>query len=138
MRIWLLLSLFAISIYGAKIVNHSIYEKENSVDIMLFFDAPYKGKIIQKKQKENKILMLQSAEIDHSLDKDIISPFVQHMQLLPYAKGTIITLTSDSDFDVKASKTVDNQGLRLRITPVKHPSQLDETLLADDDRLGAS
>ncbi len=134
MRIWILLSLLALNIFAAKIVNHSIYEKENSVDIMLFFDAPYEGKIIQKKQKENKILMLQNAQIDQSLDKDIISPFVQHMKLLPYAKGTIITLTSDTNFDVKASKTVDNQGLRLRITPIQNAHKLDETLLADDDR----
>ncbi len=132
MRTWFLLFLLSVTLFGAKIVNHSIYEKENSVDIMLFFDAPYQGKIIQKKQKENKILMLQNAELDQTIDKDIISPFVQHMKLLPYAKGTIVTLMSDSAFDVKASKTVDNQGLRLRITPIKNAQQIDDTILSND------
>ena len=113
-----LLVLFLATLVDAgNIINQNIYEKENSVDIMLSFDAPYQGKIIQKKGSENRVFILEDTNIDKKSITEINSPIMQKLQLIPFKGKVFIQLTGVDDFEVDASKTVDNYGLRLRVTP---------------------
>jgi flagellar biogenesis protein FliO len=131
-RVVLLFSLTFTLLNASKIINQTVYEKENRVDIMLSFDTPYDGKISQKRDKTDIILMLKDAKILKDTQRKIISPIIQKMQILPYADGLLIKLSSDEAFEVKASKTVDNYGLRLRVSPQQIVS-LDESLVIDEE-----
>jgi len=135
-KILLFLILLFVQLFASKIVSHKVYEKDNRVDIMLTFDSEYLGKIAQKRDSKGVNLILDDAVIEKTTKKKIISPIVQTLELIPIAKGTIIRLKSDERFDVQASKTVDNYGLRLRITTSKEPKNkplLDEDLIVNDD-----
>ncbi len=112
---WLLF--LTLPLLSGTILNQNIYEKEDSVDIMLSFDSPYEGNIIQKKGEENKIFILEGIKIEQKTTKDINSPILQKLQLIPYENQLFIELIGEDSFDVDASKTVDNYGLRLRVTP---------------------
>ncbi len=112
----LLLPLF-LPLFSANITNQNIYEKDDRVDIMLSFDAPFHGKITQKKEDKNRILILTGASIEQKTSKDIASDILQKLSLTPYHDKVVIALEGDGDFQVNASKTVDLYGLRLRITP---------------------
>jgi len=133
-RVFLLLILFISLLNASKVINQTIYEKDNRVDIMLSFDTPYGGKISQKRDKTDIILMLKDAKIDKNTERKIISPILQQLQILPYANGLLIKLSSDENFEVKASKTVDNYGLRLRVTPQMMTSLDDSLVIEDDDK----
>ncbi len=113
----LLLLLLSLSLFAGTVINQNIYEKENSVDVMLSFDAPYEGKIIQKKEAENRVFILDNTTIEKKSVTDINSHIVQKLQLIPFDGKLFIELSGVDDFEVDASKTVDNYGLRLRVTP---------------------
>jgi len=110
--------LLSTSLFAVTIVNQNIYEKEDSVDIMLSFDSPYEGKIIQKREGERRVFILKDTNIGEKVTKDIDSYIVQKLQLIPYQNQLFIELSGLDDFEVDASKTVDNYGLRLRIRPL--------------------
>ena len=113
----ILLIMITLSLFSGTVINQNIYEKENSVDIMLSFDTPYKGKVIQKKNNENTILILENATVSEKSTQEINSHVVQSLTLTPYKKQLLIELIGIDAFEVDASKTVDNYGLRLRIKP---------------------
>ncbi|RUM67480.1 MAG: hypothetical protein DSZ06_01090 [Sulfurospirillum sp.] len=134
MKVLLYLILLSIHLIASEIVSHRVYEKDGRVDIMLTFDSEYEGKISQKKDKNSIILILSDATIGSNLTKSIRSPFIQKMQLVPITNGTLIKLEGDEKFIVQASKTVDNFGLRLRITPTLiQNDSLDEKLIVNED-----
>jgi len=133
-KVLLYLILLSIHLIASEIVSHRVYEKDGRVDIMLTFDSEYEGKISQKKDKNSIILILSDATIGSNLTKSIRSPFIQKMQLVPITNGTLIKLEGDEKFIVQASKTVDNFGLRLRITPTLiQNDSLDEKLIVNED-----
>ncbi len=113
----LLAFLLTIELYAGSIINQNIYEKENAVDIMFSFDAPYKGKIIQKKEPQKRTFILQDTTIKQKSTTKINSSIVQKLQVIPFEGKVFIQLTGEENFKVDASKTVDNYGLRLRVTP---------------------
>ncbi len=112
-----LLIMIALPLFSGAVIKQNIYEKEDSVDIMLSFDTPYEGKIVQKKNDTNTVFILENATIAKKSTKKINSPIVQSLTLTPYKKELLIELMGVDDFEVDASKTVDNYGLRLRIKP---------------------
>ena len=120
----LLFLFLTLPLLSSTVINQNIYEKADSVDIMLSFDSPYEGKIIQKKESENSVYILENTNIDKKTTTDINSPIVQKLQLMPYDGKLFIELSGVDDFEVDASKTVDNYGLRLRITPLETLSEI--------------
>ncbi len=134
MRFISVLVILVLNLYATKVVNEAIYERDDRVDIMLSFDMPYKGKIIQKRDANNTILVLKDCSIDKIKIKPIESPIIQKMQLLPYKNDLFVKLASDDDFILQASKTVDNYGLRLRVKPKDLPQKEDlNDLVINDD-----
>jgi len=124
MKLSLFSLFFSISLFAGNVINQNIYEKEDSVDIMLSFDSPYEGKIIQKKEAENRVFILEDTKIDKKSITEINSHIVQKLQLVPFKGKLFIELSGVDDFEVDASKTVDNYGLRLRITPLVPTEEL--------------
>lgn len=121
-----LLLFLNLPLFSGTLLNQNIYEKEDSVDIMLSFDTPYEGNIVQKKGEENSVFILDDITIDKKTIQAINSPIIQKLQLIPYENQLFIELIGEDAFEVDASKTVDNYGLRLRITPLFPAESLQE------------
>ena len=57
MRIFAALLLFFAALWGSNLSTYNIYERSDRVDIMLSFDAPYSGTILQER-KDGAITLL--------------------------------------------------------------------------------
>jgi len=110
-----LLLILMLPLFSSTIVKQNIYEKADSVDIMLSFDTPYEGKITQEKKDNSTILILENSTIAKQSTKRVNSPIIQTLTLTPLDGQLYIELLGRDDFEVDASKTIDNYGLRLRI-----------------------
>lgn len=102
-------------LFASNLLTYNIYERSDRVDIMLSFDAPYKGNIFQKKNNNTIKLTLNNLVYNKKLTKNINSKIVQEMKLEPLKNATVITLKSDKNIGVIASKTVNDFGLRIRV-----------------------
>jgi flagellar biogenesis protein FliO len=111
---FLLLILFAISLNASNLLTYNIYERTDRVDIMLSFDAPYEGKIYQKKDGDNTVLTLEDLYFDQSVQRTLQSHIIQALSLESSGTTTVATLYGADSFSVVASKTVDGFGLRIR------------------------
>ncbi len=120
-RILLLLFTLVISLFSSTLTQWHLYPKKDSVDIMLSFDTPYKGKIKQKKEDFSKIFILENSHIEQNITKEVNTPLLRKMQLISIDNQLYIKLSAQNSIDVDASKTIDNYGLRLRIKPEASP-----------------
>ncbi len=127
MKLLVLLLLFSLNLFSLTITNHNVYKQKDSVDLMLTFDEPYFGKISQKKEDDSTILMLEGIEIKNSITKDIESNILQKITVLPYKNKTFIKVEAENPYNIEASKTVDNLGLRIRVKPKSNLLQTLET-----------
>ncbi len=85
---------------------------------MLSFDAPYEGKVSQKKDNNSTILMLERLKVETSIIEKIDSTVIQNIQIIPYNTHTFVKVAGSNPFTLQASKTVDNSGLRIRAKTV--------------------
>ena len=114
-RFAILLLLLLQTLFASNILEYHFYERSDRVDIMLSFDTPYKGKIIQREDGQSIILTLLNSTIENRVEKKLNSEIVQKIQIIPYLNRTFIEITSDKLIKVTASKTIDEFGLRIRI-----------------------
>ena len=77
MKFILALLFFTTQIFASNLLAYNIYERNDRVDIMLSFDAPYEGNIFQKREKNTTSLILNSLNYDQSDSKDINSKIIQ-------------------------------------------------------------
>lgn len=117
MRVFTLLLTLCSLLFGTTITNHNIYKQEDSIDLMLTFDQPYLGKISKKKEAESTILMLENIQIQESITEEIRSPILQKVRILPYNDQVFIKVDALKPYNIEASKTIDNYGLRIRVKP---------------------
>jgi len=130
MRFFALLAL-TIGLNGSNLLTYNIYERTDRVDIMLSFDAPYEGKIYQKKDGDSIVLTLEDLYFDQSVQRTLQSPIIQALSLESIDSTTVATLYGTDSFSVVASKTVDGFGLRIRTrldTPQNTTTQSQESL----------
>ena len=111
---FIVLILMALSLHASNLLTYNIYERTDRVDIMLSFDAPYEGKIYQKKKGDIVIFTLEDLYFDQSLQRTLQSPIIQALSLESSGDTTVATLYGANNFSVVASKTVDGFGLRIR------------------------
>jgi flagellar biogenesis protein FliO len=111
---FIVLILMALSLHASNLLTYNIYERTDRVDIMLSFDAPYEGKIYQKKEGDTIILTLEDLYFDQSVQRTLQSPIIQALSLESSGDTTVATLYGANNFSVVASKTVDGFGLRIR------------------------
>jgi len=129
----ILLSFFIVcALQASNLLTYNIYERTDRVDIMLSFDAPYEGKIYQKKDGQNRILTFEELYFDQSVQRTIQSSIIQALSIESSDNTTVVTLNGNEPFNVVASKTVDGFGLRIRArldTPIQteHPTQTKTT-----------
>jgi len=81
---------------------------------MITFDTPYEGIIKQSVAKSTIIIKLEEASIESAKIKQLSSKFLTSLSITPMAGYTQITATVPPSVQLKASKTSDSYGLRLR------------------------
>lgn len=123
MRFFVCLLLAALTLNASNLLTHNIYERSDRVDIMLSFDAPYGGRILQKKEEGVIVLTLEDLYFNQFVERGINSAIVQELTIEPAQNNTLVFLKSTQDIAVIASKTVDGFGLRIRARPANAPAQ---------------
>ncbi|MBE0494905.1 MAG: hypothetical protein IBX45_00700 [Campylobacterales bacterium] len=123
MRVIVLFLCATFSLYASNLLTHNIYERSDRIDVMLSFDAPYEGRILQKKEGDMTILTLEDLYFNEFVERTINSSILQALTLEPVENSTAVLLKSNQDISVLASKTVDGFGLRIRARLSSTPVQ---------------
>jgi len=127
---------------SANLLTHNIYERSDSVDIMLSFDSPYGGKISQKKDKNIITLTLSNLVYDRTIKENVNSDILQAITIKPNNDNINVIIKSQNSIATIASKTADGFGLRIRTKPtikttikkVGKPTSSKTTLIAESSK----
>ena len=117
MRIFTALLLFFAALWGSNLSTYNIYERSDRVDIMLSFDAPYSGAILQERKDGAITLLFKDLQNDQSIEKSVNSNILQELLFEPRGQNLALVIKSAAEVSVSASKTTDGFGLRVRVTP---------------------
>nr|WP_315016391.1 excinuclease ABC subunit A [uncultured Campylobacter sp.] len=117
MRIFAGLLLFFAALWGSNLSTYNIYERSDRVDIMLSFDAPYSGTILQERKDGAITLLFKDLQNDQSIEKSVNSNILQELLFEPRGQNLALVIKSAAEVSVSASKTTDGFGLRVRVTP---------------------
>jgi len=115
-RLFLLLILLPTISFSAKILSHNIYERTDRIDIMITFDTPYEGTLYQSQQNNHIKLTLHEATVEEPITKSLSNAFLISLTIASIGDHAEIILNTPSKTDLKASKTIDGYGLRLRLS----------------------
>lgn len=111
----LLCTLLTLLSAKTQIISHNIYQQDDFIDLMLSFDMPYDGKIVKKEESNSTLLMLEQITIDKKIHRDINNSIAQLIEIIPDQTQVFVKVTSKTPFELSASKTIDNTGLRIRL-----------------------
>lgn len=117
----LIILLLPLLLNASKILSYNVYDRTDRVDVMITFDTPYEGKIKQSVTPTKILIKLEGASIEATKTKVLSSKFLNSINIVPLANYTKIVATVPKSVTLKASKTSDSYGLRLRFsnnTPV--------------------
>ncbi|MCF6330183.1 MAG: hypothetical protein L3I99_01385 [Sulfurimonas sp.] len=109
-----LLFLLPLTLFGSKILSYNVYDRTDRVDIMITFDTPYTGKIKKSTAESKIIIKLQDTSIESSKLKQISSKYLNILSITPMSNYVKIVASVPSNVVLRASKTADAYGLRLR------------------------
>ncbi len=112
----LLLAIFSIALNASNILSYNIYDRTDRADVMITFDTPYDGVIKQSRSKSKIIIKLMDTKIEASKLKHLSSKFLYSLSITPMAGFTQIVASVPSGIKLKASRTSDAYGLRLRFS----------------------
>ncbi|WP_299026203.1 excinuclease ABC subunit A [uncultured Campylobacter sp.] len=116
MRIFAALLLFFVALWGSNLSTYNVYERSDRVDIMLSFDAPYSGAILQERKDGAITLLFTDLQNDQNIEKSVNSSILQELLFEPRGQNLALVIKSDAQVAVSASKTTDGFGLRIRVT----------------------
>ena len=111
--------LLALNLFGAMILNLNVQESKDRVDLILNFDIPFDGKLIQKREKEKIILYLPDVKILAPWQKKLTTPFVYQIEVLPAKGGSNVVIYTTKRVKIFAAKSKDGFSLRIGI---KYPT----------------
>ena len=112
----LLIFLLPLALNASKILSYNIYDRTDRADVMITFDTPYDGVIKQSISKSKIIIKLTDAIIESAKVKKLSSKFLHSLSITPMSGYTQIVASVPESVELKASKTSDAYGLRLRFT----------------------
>ncbi len=113
---YLLLFLLPFSLYASKILSYNIYDRTDRVDVMITFDTPYTGVIKQSVSESTITIKLEDATIESAKIKQLTSKYIKSLSISPMSDYTKIIALVPPSVNLRASKTSDAYGLRLRFT----------------------
>lgn len=112
---YLLLIFLSLPLFGVNLLTYNIYERDQRVDLMLSFDAPYEGKIVQKLENGINILTLNGVSFSQNIDRTLDSMILQTMSIEGSQNSTNLVLWADKPISIEAAMTKDRYGLRVRV-----------------------
>ncbi len=115
----LLILMLPLLLSASKILSYNIYDRTDRADVMITFDTPYEGKIKQSIASSKIIIKLEGASIESTKTKILASKFLQSINIVPATKHTKIIAVVPTFVKLKASKTSDSYGLRLRFSDAR-------------------
>ena len=133
MRIFAALLLFFAALWGSNLSTYNIYERSDRVDIMLSFDAPYSGAILQERKDGAITLLFKDLQNDQNIEKSVNSSILQELLFEPRGQNLALVIKSDAQVAVSASKTTDGFGLRIRVTPENAANSATATALSPQE-----
>ena len=133
MRIFAALLLFFAALWGSNLSTYNIYERSDRVDIMLSFDAPYSGTILQERKDGAITLLFKDLQNDQSIEKSVNSSILQELLFEPRGQNLALVIKSAAEVSVSASKTTDGFGLRIRVTPENAANSAAATALSPQE-----
>lgn len=101
---------------ASKILSYNIYDRTDRVDVMITFDTPYDGTIKQTNSKSKIVIKLENTVVESPRLKQLKSKFLHALSISPMSGYTQIVASIPPSTILKASKTSDAYGLRLRFT----------------------
>ncbi len=101
-------------LFSSQILNYNIYDRSDRVDLMLTFDTPFEGKITQQRKSGSILIKLNNISIESPKIKNLNSKFLSKITITPIANQVQILAIVPKSTIMKASKTSDAYGLRLR------------------------
>ena len=122
MKLLLLITLAFTCLYSANILSYNIYDRTDRVDIMFTFDTPFTGTITQKRHNDKLIVKLNNSSIESPKIKNITSKFVSKLTIAPIGDEVQVIAKVPQNVIMKASKTSDGYGLRLRFMTAIKPA----------------
>lgn len=133
MRIFAAFLLFFVALWGSNLSTYNIYERSDRVDIMLSFDAPYSGTILQERKDGAITLLFKDLQNDQNIEKSVNSSILQELLFEPRGQNLALVIKSDAQVAVSASKTTDGFGLRVRVTPENAANSAAATALSPQE-----
>ena len=133
MRIFAGLLLFLAALWGSNLSTYNVYERSDRVDIMLSFDAPYSGAILQERKDGAITLLFKDLQNDQNIEKSVNSSILQELLFEPRGQNLALVIKSDAQVAVSASKTTDGFGLRIRVTPENAANSAAATALSPQE-----
>ncbi|ASM39537.1 hypothetical protein CSPB12327_06695 [Campylobacter sp. RM12327] len=112
---YLLLIFLSLPLFGVNLLTYNVYERDQRVDLMLSFDAPYEGKIVQKLENGINILTFDGVSFSQTIDRTLDSMILQTMSIEGSRNSTNLVLWADKPISIEAAMTKDRYGLRVRI-----------------------
>ena len=113
-KFFIIILILQINLSATTLLTYNTYDRDDRVDIMLSFDTPYNGKIFLKKIDSGFKITLNNINYNKEISKNINSPIIYQMQIIPAKKSINIILKTKQNIHIIASKTTDGFGLRLR------------------------
>lgn len=111
---FLLLLILPFALHASKILSYNIYERTDRVDVMITFDTPYDGVIKQNIGDSTITIKLLDASIESEKLKQLTSKYIKSINITPMTDYTQVVAVVPPSVSLKASKTSDGYGLRLR------------------------
>lgn len=128
---YLLILTLALSLNASKILSYNVYDRTDRADVMITFDTPYNGVIKQSVSDSRIIIKLQDATIESEKSKQLASNFLHSLIITPIGEDTKIIASIPSLTKLKASKTSDGYGLRLRFSKKHYAKTTKEPLVKE-------
>ena len=133
MRVFAGLLLFFVALWGSNLSTYNVYERSDRVDIMLSFDAPYSGAILQERKDGAITLLFKDLQNDQNIEKSVNSSILQELLFEPRGQNLALVIKSDAQVAVSASKTTDGFGLRIRVAPENAANSAAATALSPQE-----
>jgi len=132
----LLIFLLPLALNASKILSYNIYDRTDRADVMITFDTPYEGVIKQSISQSKIIIKLTDAKIESAKLKRLSSKYLHSINITPMSGYTQIVASVSDSVTLKASKTADAYGLRLRFSS-KAPKEVKKSV-SDNSNILAS
>ncbi len=105
--------LFTIELFATMILNTTVKEKPNSVDLFINFDIPFDGKIVQRVEKDKIILFLRDVKILSSWSKKLHNPYIYQIDIIPSRRGSNIVVYTVKPLQIRATRSKDGFSLKI-------------------------